>query len=148
MRGIQKYHNMSHLVKNMRARFFESGPCPKCQVYSRSRENPLFSVRCSMFNFQFLAPLEQVVWWCRDEIHHNFLCDARWFFFPPDGTPGGVPSFGHGIINNPHLELLLSHEQDSVHFEWIRNNMLPTVLGVFLAYTKLLPEPTGPRRFW
>ncbi len=41
-----------------------------------------------------------------------------------------------------------SHEQDSVHFEWIRYNMLPRVLGVFLAYTKLLPEPTGPRRFW
>ena len=28
-------------------------------------------------------------------------------FFSPDGTPGGVPSFGRGIINNPHLELLL-----------------------------------------
>ncbi len=28
-------------------------------------------------------------------------------FFLPDGTPGGVPSFGHGINNNPHLELLL-----------------------------------------
>ncbi len=27
-------------------------------------------------------------------------------------------------------------------------NILPTVLGVFLAYTKLLPEHTGTRRFW
>jgi hypothetical protein len=28
-------------------------------------------------------------------------------FSLPDGTPGGVPSFGCGINNNPHLELLL-----------------------------------------
>jgi hypothetical protein len=34
MRRIQKCHKMSHLLKNVRARFFESGPCPKCQVYS------------------------------------------------------------------------------------------------------------------
>jgi hypothetical protein len=27
--------------------------------------------------------------------------------FFPDGITGGVPSFGRGIINNPHLELLL-----------------------------------------
>jgi hypothetical protein len=34
MRGIQKCHKMSHLVKNVGARFFESGPCPTCQVSS------------------------------------------------------------------------------------------------------------------
>ena len=27
-------HKMSHLVKNVGARFFESGPCPTCQLSS------------------------------------------------------------------------------------------------------------------
>jgi hypothetical protein len=40
-------------------------------------------------------------------------------FFSPDGTPGGVPSLGRGINNNPHLELLfwILRAINITHFE-------------------------------
>jgi hypothetical protein len=66
---------------------------------------PLFAALSLIFWCVYLTGPGGLI--CRDEIRHDFCHNTRCHIFLPDGTPGGVPSYGRGIINNPHMELLL-----------------------------------------
>ena len=70
MRGIQKCHKMSHLVKNVGARFFESGPCSTCQLYSNTRwATSWYIVGISYARASFLSHFE----WVACMVHHGRL---------------------------------------------------------------------------